>query len=76
MKETHFQWLDPIAFPGRLIVPRGDPMEYEQQADLLFDTIEDANDWRDEELDAYQDDANEHAYISRWVLCLRTVETV
>lgn len=74
--ETHFQWLDPEAFKGRLIVPRSNPREYEQQADLLFDTKRAANDWRDEELEAWADDPKELAYIIRWVLCRRTVEVV
>lgn len=82
MTETHYCWMDPNAFPGRLIVPRGDPMKYEDAADLLFATIDEAEDWRAEELDSYRGDSDSDSdtdeinYIQTWVLCRRTVETV
>jgi hypothetical protein len=76
MTETALVWMDPKAFPGRLIIPRSDPNRYESPADLLFDSVEEAAAWRDEELDAYADDAYEAAYIRRWVLCRRTLEVL
>lgn len=84
--EVFYCWMVPVRFEDeageRLITPRSDGFKYEVPADLLFDTVEDALAWREEELedlegdDPNDPDAAEVAYIRSWVLCRRTLEVV
>ncbi len=56
----------------RLITPHGDPMEYENPADLLFDTPEKAVEWLEGMASA--DSEITPAEARTWVLCKRTLE--
>jgi hypothetical protein len=75
--QTALGWYVPDS-DGRLLVPRADPHLWEQPADLLFDTEDEAHDWRDEEIADATDVGNEAeiVYIRSWVLCKRILEPV
>lgn len=82
MSESSYCWMVAHKEDGHLVVPRSDGHSYEEPADLLFGSVEDAVAWRTDELDVYEqqeDDPNdpeETAYIRSWVLCRRTIEVV
>jgi hypothetical protein len=60
-----------------LVIPRADPEKYEDMADLLFTTEEEAIAWRDEELTSWEDaDEAEQTYIRSWILCKRRITPV
>ena len=67
MRESHFTWRERAEVDGvlRLPVARSDPMEHEHAADGLFDTEEQAREWKDE-----------FAPEEDWVLCVETLERV
>lgn len=68
-RETWFAWKEFSKVDGestpRLLIPWGDPMEYEHPADGIFDTEEEARTWKDE-----------NAPEEEWVLCRVTYEPI
>lgn len=71
--EGHFCWKVRHPEAGHFIIPRSNPDRYEQAADLLFDTEDEAVAWRDEEIEEAEDDDDELAYIRAWRLCYASI---
>lgn len=76
--EIWYVWRVVITFEDeapRMIIPRSNPHLYEQAADSLFATVEEARGWFEEELESWEE-PDERKYMQTWVLCKETVEVV